>query len=295
MSIPSTVKCFGQLCEQVTNEPSLTIKEEIIRGFVSRFSGNLTLLAKLLLPKYANRIYYAQEKQLIRVLSVVLCVPEDDLKTEWNKNGCVAETAQKFFKPTASVDSSGWCKMTLDTFDEYLNKMAAASTETNRIDVVTDFLKHACGKTVYLFFRELKQDMRLGAGLRIVLAGLHPNAYQIFQHTANLEQVVEQIKKADTVTKTGSTGQVITRGVVSAQIKLGVPLAPMLAAPSKSIDYVLSKCPNGAFSEVKYDGERIQIHKQNGVLSFFARSIKANAACQVRWPGKVHQRSGGGG
>lgn len=286
---------FGALCEQITAEPSLIIKEEIVRGFVQRFRGDIGLLLRLLLPKYAGRVYNTQEKQLVRVLSLVQSVPEDDIKNEWNHNGCIAETAQKFFKPKVRLSANGWCDMTMRTFDQFLDRMAAGSNEALRANVISAFFNESCANAVYIFFREVKLDLRLGAGLRIILNGLHPSAYSLFQHCANIQEVAERVTSGNAnsfpddahsfsfdnpdsstsmpVPSPQVTGAV-RGGIVSAHIKLGVPLAPMLAAPARGIDQVLAKCPNGAFSEVKYDGERIQIHKDGDSMHFFARSLK---------------------
>ena len=43
--------------------------------------------------------------------------------------------------------------------------------------------------------------------------------------------------------------------------KVGIPISPMLAGPAKSLEAGLAKCPGGCYCELKYDGERIQIHK----------------------------------
>ena len=34
------------------------------------------------------------------------------------------------------------------------------------------------------------------------------------------------------------------------------------------------KCPNGIYSEIKYDGERVQLHKQGQIFRYFSRSLK---------------------
>ena len=52
------------------------------------------------------------------------------------------------------------------------------------------------------------------------------------------------------------------------------PVQPMLAAPCKSIDIAFQKCPNGIFSEIKYDGERVQLHKKGSDFKYFSRSLK---------------------
>jgi len=49
----------------------------------------------------------------------------------------------------------------------------------------------------------------------------------------------------------------------------------MLAEPCKSVDFAFKRCPNGLYAEIKYDGERLQLHKdKNNKFKFFSRSLK---------------------
>ncbi|CAF2436502.1 unnamed protein product [Rotaria sp. Silwood2] len=49
----------------------------------------------------------------------------------------------------------------------------------------------------------------------------------------------------------------------------------MLAEPCKSVDFAFKRCPNGFYAEIKYDGERLQLHKnQANKFKFFSRSLK---------------------
>ena len=42
------------------------------------------------------------------------------------------------------------------------------------------------------------------------------------------------------------------------------------------------KCPNGMYAEIKYDGERVQVHKQGDRFEFFSRSLKPVQPHKVR-------------
>jgi DNA ligase-3 len=53
------------------------------------------------------------------------------------------------------------------------------------------------------------------------------------------------------------------------------PVHPMLAEPCKSVDFAFKRCPNGLYAEIKYDGERLQLHKdKTNKFKFFSRSLK---------------------
>lgn len=45
-------------------------------------------------------------------------------------------------------------------------------------------------------------------------------------------------------------------------MQLMYPISPMLAEACKSVEKAIEKCPQGMYSEIKYDGERVQLHKQ---------------------------------
>ena len=53
------------------------------------------------------------------------------------------------------------------------------------------------------------------------------------------------------------------------------------AEACKSVKYAFKKCPNGMYAEIKYDGERVQVHKQGDNFQFFSRSLKPVLAHKV--------------
>lgn len=58
-------------------------------------------------------------------------------------------------------------------------------------------------------------------------------------------------------------------------IHLMTPIQPMLAKKAEKLADVFAKSPKGIYCEIKYDGERIQIHKNGGEFAFFSRNLKA--------------------
>ncbi len=82
------------------------------------------------------------------------------------------------------------------------------------------------------------------------------------------------------VTGKDDTGDV-DKGNFLTGLTLMIPVKPMLAKYAicsfllsyfvrracRSMDEVISRCPNGMYTEIKYDGERIQIHKK-GIINY---------------------------
>lgn len=60
----------------------------------------------------------------------------------------------------------------------------------------------------------------------------------------------------------------------SIKVNLMTPVKPMLAEACKSAEQAFGKCKNGILAEVKYDGERLQVHKNGEKFVYFSRNLK---------------------
>lgn len=118
--------------------------------------------------------------------------------------------------------------------------------------------------------RLIKHDLRINAGAKHILDGLDPNAYAAFQASRNLKDVVERIVK----NQDESGGKPGMSKKLSVRASLMTPVLPMLAEACRSVDYAMKKCPNGFYAEIKYDGERVQVHKKGSNFQYFSRSLK---------------------
>lgn len=49
-----------------------------------------------------------------------------------------------------------------------------------------------------------------------------------------------------------------------------------------SVEQAMKRCTNGMFAEIKYDGERVQLHKHGNTFSFYSRSLKPVQRHKVR-------------
>jgi DNA ligase 1 len=54
---------------------------------------------------------------------------------------------------------------------------------------------------------------------------------------------------------------------------IGVPLKPMVGRPAKSVEEVLTEMKPDLICEIKYDGERTQIHYNDGEINLFSRNF----------------------
>jgi len=91
--------------------------------------------------------------------------------------------------------------------------------------------------------------------LTISLDALDENAYEAWRASSDLKQVIAKLE-ANRGTASKIPG---LKKTMSINATLMTPVKPMLAEACKSIEQAFKKCPNGMYSEIKYDGERVQV------------------------------------
>ncbi len=111
---------------------------------------------------------------------------------------------------------------------------------------------------------------QLGMQETTVLGVFHPEAGQLYDVTTSLEKVCQQLHdpktKLDTI-----------------QIQVFCPFRPMLAnrAPPVKVPEIMGNQP--FFVETKYDGERVQLHKDGAKYKYYSRKYVYTFTLWRKW------------
>ncbi|KAF7281298.1 hypothetical protein GWI33_004880 [Rhynchophorus ferrugineus] len=259
-------KTFQNIVEKVANHPSYLDKTAIIKTMFEKgssnngFQGDPEIWCRLLLPGSVKRIYNLQSKQLIKLFSKIFSEDQDTM-LEHLEQGDVSDTISHFY--TESIKYKSIPKestITIQQVDAFLEHLSKLTKEDDQIDHFRKIMKSLTPSDLKTIIRLIKHDLRMGAGAKHILEGVHPDAYDVYKASKDLDGVIERCFKS--------------KNVESADIKILTPVFPMLAEACKSVEYAMKKCPNGMFSEIKYDGERVQVHKHGNEFKYFSRSLK---------------------
>lgn len=129
-----------------------------------------------------------------------------------------------------------------------------------------------------MIIRLIKHDLRINAGAKHVLEALHPDAYKAFQASRDLKTVVANALNTKGKGKNDTAEE---KKEMIVKVNIMTPVLPMLAQACTSVEMAFKKCPNGFYSEIKYDGERVQLHKKGNNFSYYSRSLKPVLAHKV--------------
>ncbi|EPY27360.1 DNA ligase 1 [Strigomonas culicis] len=182
--------------------------------------------------------------------------------------------------------------------------MSGKDVMRRRTDTIKKLVRDAQGAEVNLLIRALQQKMRIGLAEPSALAALGyafalqflgarcavmtlddlQNALNIAAST--LARIFYEVPSIDIVLPAVLShgflllvprSSVFARHQRDLSIRPGLPVKPQLAHPTSGISVVLDRFNERKFtSEYKYDGERAQIHYENGKIHVFSRNSETH-------------------
>uniref|UniRef100_A0A8C3AQW9 DNA ligase n=1 Tax=Cyclopterus lumpus TaxID=8103 RepID=A0A8C3AQW9_CYCLU len=266
---------FRKLCAMVAEQNSYNVKTQIIEKFLrkgsagDKFHGDLYLTVKLLLPGVVKSVYNLNDKQIVKLFSRIFRSNQDDMVRDLEQ-GDVSETVRMFFEESKSFPAATKSLLTIQEVDASLTRLAQLTKEDEQQTELEEITKKCTSNDLKCIVRLIKHDLKMNSGAKHVLDAVDPNAYDAFKASRNLGDVVERVLRNQQESSNGSG----PRKLLTVEASLMTPVQPMLAEACKSIEFAMKKCPNGMYSEIKYDGERVQVHKNGDVFSYFSRSLK---------------------
>ncbi|KAK9887990.1 hypothetical protein WA026_000280 [Henosepilachna vigintioctopunctata] len=269
---PYPFKEFRRLVADITNVSGYLEKTQVVSDVFKtekngkHFEGDIYLWCKLLLPGVVKRIYNLQSKQLIKIFSRIFKSDQNKM-LEHLEQGDIGETIQHFYEKSLAIKPVKKSQITVEEVDEFLEELSKLTKEEEQAAHFQSILKSCTSNDLKLIIRLVKHDLRMNAGAKHILDGVHPDAYEAYQSSRDLKSVLKQCLSFEGKPVNSNKG-------ITAKISLLTPVLPMLAEACKSVEMAMKKCPNGMFSEIKYDGERVQVHKKGSDFKYFSRSLK---------------------
>lgn len=259
---------FRKLCHRISNESSHTLKTAVVAKYLRTgtngvsFHGDVYLLLKFLLPGVVKTIYNLQDRQLVKIFTQIFGADQDKM-LEHLEQGDVSATVAEFYSEGLKIKPHNKSTLSLQEVDSLLQELSTYTKEDEQLKCLTKIVKRCTVNDLKVVVRLIKHDLKINCGSKLILDGLDNKAYEAFKTSRDLKAVVEMVLKSrDSDDK------------IKVKANLMTPVQPMLAEACKSVEQAFKKCPNGMFAEIKYDGERVQLHKNGDQFQYFSRSLK---------------------
>lgn len=140
--------------------------------------------------------------------------------------------------------------------DAHAHGGAAGSRRTR--DALCTLLRRTSAAEQKWLVRMILKEMKMGMSEGSILSCYHPDAQDVFDNSSSLSKICRELKDPK-----------IRQHVV--QVTLFNAVRPMLAerAEPRSVERLLNHEP--FFAETKFDGERLQVHKDDSEFRYFTR------------------------
>jgi len=227
-----------------------------------------------LYPDFVGIEIGVAEKLAIRAISKATGTNETQIEAEMKKTGDLGTTAQKFLEKRKQ-QTFYQQPLTVEKVYEILDKMANATgpgSIDTKISQLSGLLTDASPKEAKYLIRTVTGELRLGIADMTVLDAL-AIAYGGGKETRTEIERAYNIssdlgKVARTVAEKG------IQGIRNFTVSIGEPIRPMLAERLGSPQEILDKLGGKCIAEYKYDGERVQAHKQNNNITLYSRRLE---------------------
>ena len=214
------------------------------------------------------------EKLAIRAIARASGHNEKEIEEDLKKTGDIGETAQNFIAKKKQVTLFQQ-PLTIQKVYETLDKMAKAAGEGAmdlKVSLLAGLLANASPKEAKYIVRTVTGKLRLGIADMTVLDALAiaygggKEARQFLERAYNISSDLGRVAK--TLVEEG------LEGIKKFKVVIGEPIRPMLAERLSSPHEILEKLGGKCAAEYKYDGERIQAHKDGEKIMLFSRRLE---------------------
>lgn len=255
----------------------------------------ILLLEGRIFPRWDEREVGIASKTMLKAISVASGEPISKINSEWKKTGDLGTVSYNLIKKKKQ-STLGSHDLTVKKVLKNLMELAAIEglgSVDRKISLVAELLTSAKPDEAKYIVRTILNDMRIGVGegtIRdaIVWAFFGDKLkveYNKEEHKIMIEDRAKYNEYADAVQNayniTNDFAPVAEaakkhglKGLEEMEMEIGVPLKVMLALKVDDIDEGFERCGKPAEFEFKYDGMRMQIHKNSNDIRIFTRRLE---------------------
>jgi DNA ligase-4 len=268
--IPFAAVC--ELFERCVKSSKHAKKKQLIQKLFSLYKGeNIFPLMRLLLPQLdkERQTYGLKETMLGKYYVEILNIAptsEDAIRLiQWRKPNKTATGQMEGGDFGTAVFTSlkprciqkGDCSV--GDINTYLDQLNVSTDRKDKSKILTALLRRTTAVEQKWLVRIILKELKIGLSEKSILNYFHDDAVDYFNVTSNLRKVCDDLKNPSV-------------RVSQENVTLFHPIKPMLASRHLP-EQVVKLMDDSEFAiETKYDGERIQIHKDGKTIKLFSRN-----------------------
>jgi DNA ligase-1 len=254
------------------------------------------LLQGRIYPRWSEQETGVSTRLVLKALNIAAGIPVSEIEEEWKKTGDLGLVAEKItaVKKQSTLFTAD---LTVNKVFENLKKLAeteGVGAVDRKIKLIAELLTSATPAEARYITRTVLEEMRLGVGEGSVRDAIcwaffgdefelkyskEENKLEINEEQRQAyNQYTEAVQEAYDITNDFSkTALLAKQGLSSLQnvtLETSRPLKAMLYQKAKDMDEAFERVGKPAAFEYKYDGFRLQLHRDGDKISLFTRRLE---------------------
>lgn len=282
-------------------EKTKTISDFLKKAKIEDINTIVPLIEGKIFPSWDERNIGVAAKLVIKAIAKSFGAKISKLEEEWRKLGDLGEVAKKLSKKSGTLASFGAGikkELTVKKVFQNLRKLPDIEGKDSvklKQDNIVELLSSSEGNEAKYIVRTVLEQMRFGVGEGSIRDAI---IWAYFGDKLNIEynpekndinlneddrkkynEIVNIVQQAYDITNDFSEVAKIAKeegieGLKKVNISVGKPIKVMLYLKAKDIEDAFSRVGKPAALEFKYDGFRLQIHRDKDDINLFTRRLE---------------------
>ena len=248
---------------------------ELLKNTPKTVIGKVVYLTQgKLYPDFTGIEIGIAEKLAVKAVAKATGRSEDKIEIDLQHTGDLGETTQRFLEGKQQITffpQPLTVEIVYDLLDRIAKSTGSGSVD-QKLNLLAGLLADATPKEAKYIIRAVTGKLRVGIADMTVLDALAiaygggKESRPLFERAYNVSSDLGRVAK--TVVELG------LEGLKGFGVSIGEPIRPMLAERLSSPQEILEKLSGKCIAEYKYDGERIQAHKDGDEVTLFSRRLE---------------------
>ncbi len=291
---------LGEVYGQLESTTKRLEKTHILSGFIKSLkpeeaSRVVLLLQGRVFPVWDDRKIGVAAKLVLKAVSIATGSSNDEIEQLWKEKGDLGDVASALvsIKKQATLFSTQLTDRKVFDNLKKLSELSGQGTVSHKVKLIAELLTSAEPLEAKYIIRTVLEDLRVGASegtLRdaIVWANFGEKLGLSYDSEKNdigikgREEYNDYVMLVQEAYDVSNDFSVVAKeaaekgeeGLRSMSLKVGVPLKAMLALKAKDVSDAFARVGKPCALEYKYDGFRMQVHKDNDNILIFTRRLE---------------------
>ncbi|OUJ19299.1 ATP-dependent DNA ligase CDC9 [Methanonatronarchaeum thermophilum] len=227
--------------------------------------------------EYEEAVLGLGNKMVAKAISIASSKTKQEVQELFRETGDLGTVAQKISGETKTLNSffGEQKELTVTEVHQGLNDISrfeGSGSYDKKLRTLAGLITRADSVDARYIVRISLGKLRLGIGAMTLLDALAKT------YTGDKENRPEVERAYNISSDVGLVGKKLAdkglKGLEEIEVEVGRPIRMMLAQRLEILDEVKDKLEDRFAAEVKYDGERMQIHKKDGEVNIYSRRME---------------------